>query len=1786
VPPDLAADPPVLRLEAGGPTAPVSALAFSPDGRTLYAAGFDKVVRTWRVDKEGRWDLQDTAYRVPIGPGSAGVINAVAVSPDNKWLAAGGLGVVAEESRYADQGRIFRIRPLQAETDRGVIWIFPTEAPGGAGAPAARRLVGHLGPVAALAFAPGADGGSPVLVSAAREPGLAPGLASATSSGGVRAWDADRGTLLGQCTVGELYRDTVSKSYRDAKPPALAVRRIGPGPKQLRVAIAWDDGFLRVWDVTDTEPRAVKDGLPLGNNTAVYTPAGELVTGGFEAGNGYLRTWSDGPGQDIKRGAAKPFKFDRFEYLSPLGLAAVPDRDGRAGQLAILLRVKPKDAPRAFYNLGLVSAADRRLVATAPLWNEASSRPVLAASADGRYLAVAGADQPTVRVYEVTNLLAGREDHQTLHSVGVPVRRVAFAVKAGTPLPGLVLGLSDPPGAAGDELLFDFVNRALVRDPGRRGWKVAAPPEDGWKVTGFSRRDPGGPWLIDWQRPQGRGEQSAVRLDVAEDVTAAAVVPPIKDVTPAPLLAVAAWDRVSSRPLLALYDTRADGPDRPLHQVRQFSGHARPVRSLAVTPDGRFLASAAEDQTVSVWSLIDLADVIGKHAALLGVDLADTRKGLVVDQVDPAGPAAEALHKGDVITGLALREGQKKPSTGLTALAFSDKVWDLEPGRPIWVTVRGQPEAIRLETGQGIDDRKPLLSLFLADLGGTAPEWIAWTTSGPYDASSKKIEDFVGWHFNPKRDRPRDPATFAELKSYSQAFYEPKLLQPLLTRGDLRGALEELDRPPAPKVEITAPRPATADGGPVLVRDPLVPLALNIDGPSLEKGQVKSVVVEVDGRPERLDLATARGQRLSKDVRLPEAGEHTVRVTVRTTDDQPAVQELRVIYQPPPPHILVPDLPEKAAVVGQASYPLHAQVVRGRPGLDVNVLLFRLGGAKPKPLQLAPGEITDVPDKDLLDIKKDLKLQPGENAFRLEAVNTEALAGHGAAETDTYTFVIKFEKQATPRVVFTEVDLDGAPDGAKKPAIEPGQLLTVHRPRVHLRGAVMATAGLSQVELRGMGDKPVVLKPEGKMYNLDREVGPLEPGREYTLTLAARTPTSDEGTATLRLQYEPELAEVEVVAPRAGEVFAEGQDRAGPPEIEVKGALRLPAEFYPFDVAIQVLNGKDTVPQGEGNRDEIVSHFAKEGDTGGGEPVTLGRVRLRHGVNRIQVWVRMSIRDQARKGPIAERSVSFVRPPFILNPSAALADKKLAVHAEINSPAEVPVDHVVINGREYSLAGARATTDKRKVTTWVFDQVIEYPQGKKTIALSVANEDDRTEAALTVPRLPGPGDLKVEIDGPVNVREPSCTLHVKVKSLTKLEKLRLLREGQEVARLDVTKQVEDAALTNYEWQDDIVVNDLKPGVNRLRVEAVSEQTQNGADHTVTYAVPPIRLVLEKPKGVVPQATYILKGKVEWHDAGQAKQVEENLKRLRVYVNGFRQLPPAHIERGEQGHTFSVELRLNGPKNRIQVECPGLPSQEPAFEVACADPEKPGRLHLLIVNAGKNNVTEQDLVRRAFAALKLPRPKGPDLHSDVFREVIPYPSSPDAPKEIRPLVGYAARKQTVSFWLDAINASVRRKNSPNDVVLIYWLGEEAADINGDWYLKTSDTASHPKAPLSDTGVRIKDLVTQDDDVLGARVVFLDVVSGQRADGPRGFDWSRSDAAVLGYAWPRNVPIVPGMLLALEKAAGPKHPEVSLEAAAAAARALHEDQRLQLPAPIENLARLGQLILAARPSAQGP
>src|SRR5438067_3827842 len=131
---------PVLQVEAGGPTAAVTALAFGPAGRTLYVGGYDKVVRAWARTGDGAFTLTKS-YRVPIGPGADGVVNALALSPDGRWLAVAGAGVMREAAGFRDDGIVMpRAGRLSADMleDRGTIWLFDTGKVN-----AARPLRGH-----------------------------------------------------------------------------------------------------------------------------------------------------------------------------------------------------------------------------------------------------------------------------------------------------------------------------------------------------------------------------------------------------------------------------------------------------------------------------------------------------------------------------------------------------------------------------------------------------------------------------------------------------------------------------------------------------------------------------------------------------------------------------------------------------------------------------------------------------------------------------------------------------------------------------------------------------------------------------------------------------------------------------------------------------------------------------------------------------------------------------------------------------------------------------------------------------------------------------------------------------------------------------------------------------------------------------------------------------------------------------------------------------------------------------------------------------------------------------------------------------------------------------------------------------------------------------------------------------------------------------------------------------------------------------------------------------------
>jgi len=81
-----AADKPRLVVDAGGHTARVNGLVFTKDGKYLVSAGNDKAIRIWDLAS----GQTVRTIRGWIGVGHEGNIYALALSPDNRYLAVGG----------------------------------------------------------------------------------------------------------------------------------------------------------------------------------------------------------------------------------------------------------------------------------------------------------------------------------------------------------------------------------------------------------------------------------------------------------------------------------------------------------------------------------------------------------------------------------------------------------------------------------------------------------------------------------------------------------------------------------------------------------------------------------------------------------------------------------------------------------------------------------------------------------------------------------------------------------------------------------------------------------------------------------------------------------------------------------------------------------------------------------------------------------------------------------------------------------------------------------------------------------------------------------------------------------------------------------------------------------------------------------------------------------------------------------------------------------------------------------------------------------------------------------------------------------------------------------------------------------------------------------------------------------------------------------------------------------------------------------------------------------------
>ena len=249
----------------------VSAVAFSPDGKTLASVGGDP----WNWDKPGElrlWDAATGATRAAL-KGHKGVVSAVAFSPDGKTLASAG----------------------RDKTVR--LWDAATGA-------TRATLTGHEDWVWAVAFSP--DGRT--LASAGGDP------LNRDKLGELRLWDvatgATRATLKGHedwvwavafspdgKTLASAGRDKTVRLWDAATGEARAtltghegwVYAVAFSPDGKTLASAGDDGTVRLWDAATGATRATLKGHENWVRAVAFSPDGKTLASAGE--DGTVRLW-------------------------------------------------------------------------------------------------------------------------------------------------------------------------------------------------------------------------------------------------------------------------------------------------------------------------------------------------------------------------------------------------------------------------------------------------------------------------------------------------------------------------------------------------------------------------------------------------------------------------------------------------------------------------------------------------------------------------------------------------------------------------------------------------------------------------------------------------------------------------------------------------------------------------------------------------------------------------------------------------------------------------------------------------------------------------------------------------------------------------------------------------------------------------------------------------------------------------------------------------------------------------------------------------------------------------------------------------------------------------------------------------------------------------------------------------------------------------------------------------------------------------------------------------------
>lgn len=1639
------ADRVFLRPEANGPMGVLTAVAFSPDGTRLYSAGFDKVVRVWTLEKD-QFQLSRTSYRVPVGPGFSGVINAIAVSPDGHWLAVGGLGVITGRGDVRTVGMVFPSSGKSREQleDEGSVFVFNT-----ANERDIRVLRGHQGVIRALAFADSPADQRPLLVSAAEEP-----VAGAKPVGRVRLWDLAARSALAEQTI-----DTANT----AAAPGISAWRTGAGPRDVRAAIAWGDGNLRVWSADAGTIKPANDGS-YNSSASRAGAAGEFWTTSFDhaSNSGALTRWQSGAVAPVAAGkiALPPDDPQRGPFTVPREIATFPTRPGGPiDRAAVIARRQGAAASPSDQDVLILVDLERRQIIGSPrkLGTFVTNLRRLAVSPSGRHVAVADADGQQVWVFATTDLAAhgDRAEPATLRGVGANFAKVGFRKKGDAP--GLALESSN-----GDKLVFDFQGRQLLPDDAT--WLSDRPDTAGWSVRPIVE----GGRLIAAVAGPGQAEQRLILAENGRAITAAALLPPRPPFAPSAVL-IAAWLDDRSQPALAAFDVA------PGTIVRQLSGHIAAVRSLSLSGDGRLLASAADDQTVCLWSMRSLDQVIGKVGAIPGLKLrTESGRTLVVE-----APAASNIQAGAVVETLTVNGQSKSPTSAVDCFTT---IWQSKPRSEATVRVRAGEAAardVRLTVGQGADERKPLLSLFVTRDGPiNRRDWIAWTSIGPYDSSSPRAEEHLGWHFNPDQPRDGEPVSFARADKYRDAYQKPGILAHVIRTANTLEALKEFEgKPPIMGVMLDGVDPAA----PIVVDRPLardrkisVRAALEPPFPLERVSEMRWRLDDgpwqaLDGPDQRTWSADIAGLKWGR-------GPHRVQVEL-ATDGKTRRYESQALfhYAPAPPRIsfdpawltargLTADGFLLRGETKNAVFPLEATIESGSPD-DQPVLQIRLNG-------------NSLP-VDSANLKKTLTLREGDNVIELIATNAGATEDLKRLETDVRVIRIQYSRvTAPPRISLQVVSAPGRRDGR---STGPDGKLAVHDKVVHVVGTVTSEEADPVIERAGRRI-PVIAGDKPNTFRFVESVALDRPG-ETVLTYSGQTRRSPKAGERVAVVYQPELPLIGAIEPGETDVLAS--------DIVLKAELSPPNHEYPCSAEV-IVNGD-------------VQQTMKVPST---SRQLQAPVRLRPRANSVV------IRLQNEWGESRTRQIEFRfrRPPVIeqLNAPPTAAESAATVTATVRSPAELPPTSATVNDRrfDHDQFTARSVGDDR----WnLAISGVHLDEGDNTLNVTVANDDGESASPKSVrirydkplPPKPEVGFTGLANGESANIRTLEHKLLINVRSTTDLRRVEVRTSDGHVAFLraaGVTPLDNEPVVVKVPYGGRTTVTLTAANAGGESSATISLQRPQMAAYVLIDSLADSRsgeplpassraadapLIFESAK----DGRLKITGRVFFDPADPRSQTAAT---VRVRANAFQQIPvetTPSTERPNECRFSATVLLTRAEDNEIIVDLPQLPKADGCGDTCivrrCAKPSFGRRLHMVVVGVGaRDGDNLQKTALRAIGAEEIAaagtaRTKWRAL--PIFEEVQPY----------APLVGDVEKSQIIKRLQDVAKQirirSDSRDTALSDVVLLCYQGKEVINDRGH-FLWTSDSRS---TNVHIRGLSCMDIVREFERTGGAQVLLLDV-----------------------------------------------------------------------------------------------